>query len=99
SECIYDIVCLSRIGQLELCALEFGLERLNLILREQVYNPLGSSVLRVNHISKSCVKSLLNSSSIVIYSILENVGLCGHVIIHISDCRSGITAALLSLIT
>ena len=80
---IDNVVRLRRVRQLELCGLKFGLKRLDLVLRDGVDNPLHPGGLVLNHIPEA-----------VIYGVLEDVGLCRHVVVDFALALLQVTAAI-----
>lgn len=80
---IDNVVRLRRVGKLELCGLKLSLKGLNLVLRDGVDNPLHSGGLVLNHISEA-----------VVHGVLENVGLCRHVVVDFALTLFQITAAV-----
>src|SRR5699024_1687659 len=81
----------------KLCRLEICLQGLNLVLSNHINDSLCSSVLCVNHIAEAAVQSLLDCIAVVVYGILEDIGLCGKVVIHVSYSRFCRTAAICKL--
>lgn len=80
---INDVRSLRLIGQLELCGLKFSLKGLNLVLGDGVNNPLHSGGLVLNHIPEA-----------VVHGVLENVGLCRHVVVDFALALLQIAAAV-----
>ena len=80
---IDNVVRLRRVGQLELCRLKLGLKRLNLVLGDGVDNPLHSGGLVLNYIPEA-----------VVHGVLENVGLCRHVVVDFALTLFQIAAAV-----
>ena len=84
TQSINDVRSLCLVGQLKLCGLELGLKGLNLVLGDGVDNPLHSGGLVLNHIPEA-----------VIYGVLEDVGLCRHVVVDFALSLFQIAAILL----
>ena len=75
TQSINDVRSLCLIGKLKLRGLKLSLKRLDLVLRDGVDNPLHSGGLVLNHISEA-----------VVHGVLEDVGLCRHIVIDITNC-------------
>ena len=80
---IDNVVRLRRVRQLKLCGLKLGLKGLNLVLGDGVDNPLHSGGLVLNHIPEA-----------VVHGVLENVGLCRHVVVDFALTLFQIAAAV-----
>ena len=80
---IDNVVRLRRVGQLELCGLKLSLKGLNLVLGDCVDNPLHSGGLVLNHIPEA-----------VVDRVLEDVGLCRHVVVDFALALLQVTAAV-----
>ena len=80
---IDNVVRLRRVRQLKLCGLKLGLKGLNLVLGDGVNNPLHSGGLVLNHISEA-----------VVHGVLEDVGLCRHVVVDFALALLQVTAAV-----
>ena len=80
---IDNVVRLRRVRQLKLCGLKLGLKGLNLVLGDGVNNPLHSGGLVLNHITEA-----------VVHGVLENVGLCRHIVVDFALSLLQVTAAV-----
>ena len=80
---IDNVVRLRRVGQLELRGLKLSLKRLDLVLRDGVDNPLHSGGLVLNHITEA-----------VVHGVLEDVGLCRHIVVDFALALLQIAAAV-----
>ena len=83
TQSINDVRSLCLIGKLKLRGLKLSLKALDLVLGDGVDNPLYSGGLVLNHIPEA-----------VIYGVLEDVGLCRHVVVDFALALLQVTAAV-----
>ena len=83
TQSINDVRSLCLIGKLKLRGLKLSLKALDLVLRDGVDNPLHSGGLVLNHISEA-----------VVHGVLEDVGLCRHVVVDFALALLQVTAAV-----